>query len=132
MSPLESSEPRERSSPWTFSLNCIYLFLERGEGKEKERERNINVWLPLVHPLLGTWPTTQARALTGNRTGDPLVCGLALSPLSHTSQGKSLDFKLLNVIAESGHHCPRPLCLLHEHQECRGQVTRQGSPGSWG
>ena len=41
-------------------------------------------WLPLVRPQLGTWLTTQARALTGNQTGDPLVCRLALS---HTSQG---------------------------------------------
>ena len=33
----------------------IYLFiLERGEGKEKERERNINVWVPLMRPQLGT------------------------------------------------------------------------------
>ena len=39
---------------------------------EKERERNINVWLPLVYPLLGTWPATQACALTGNWTHDPL------------------------------------------------------------
>ena len=31
----------------------IYLFLDR--GREKERERNINVWLPLVRPMLGTW-----------------------------------------------------------------------------
>ena len=31
----------------------IYLFLEREEGREKERERNINVWLPLTHPLTG-------------------------------------------------------------------------------
>ena len=53
----------------------IYLFLERGERKEKE-ERNINVWLPLVHPLLGTWPTTQACALNRNRTSDPLVHSL--------------------------------------------------------
>ena len=44
----------------------IYLLLERGEGTEKERERNINVWLPFTCPLLGTWPTTQACALTGN------------------------------------------------------------------
>ena len=44
----------------------IYLFLERGESREKERERNINVWLPLTHPLLGTWLATQACALTGN------------------------------------------------------------------
>ena len=30
---------------------------------------------------------TQARALTGNRTRDPLVCKPAPNPLSHTSQG---------------------------------------------
>ena len=43
-------------------------------------------------PLLGTWPATQACALTGNRTRDPLVCRWALNPLSHTSQGTSLKF----------------------------------------
>ena len=46
-----------------FFKDFIYLFLERGEGREKEREKNINVWLPLVRPLLGTWPATQAHAL---------------------------------------------------------------------
>ena len=49
----------------------MYLFFDRGEGREKEREKNINVWLPLAHPLLGTGPTTQACALTSNQTGDP-------------------------------------------------------------
>ena len=63
----------------------IYLFLEREEGKQKERERNINVWLPLMCPPLGTWPAAQACALTGNRTGDPLVCRPALNPLSYTN-----------------------------------------------
>ena len=48
----------------TFLNDFVYLFLERGEG-EKE-EININVWLPLVHPLLETWLTTQACALTEN------------------------------------------------------------------
>ena len=56
-----------------FFFKRFYLFLERGEGREKERERNIYVWLPPVCPLLGTWPATQACALTGNRTGTPLV-----------------------------------------------------------
>ena len=56
-----------------FFKDFIYLFLERGEGKEKERERNINVWLPLMRPYLGTWPATQACALTRNQTNDPLV-----------------------------------------------------------
>ena len=44
----------------------MYLFSGRGEGNEKERERNIEVWLPLTSPLLGTRPTTQACAPTGN------------------------------------------------------------------
>ena len=64
-----------------------------GEGREKERERNINVWLPLTGPLLGTWPTTQTGALIGTRTSDPLVRRLALTPLSHTSQGPFPIFK---------------------------------------
>ena len=75
------------------SLNCfkdfIYFFLDGEEGRETEREGNINVWLPLMHPLLGTWPETQACALTGNQTGNPLVSKLALNPLSHTNQGKN-------------------------------------------
>ena len=66
----------------------MYLFLDRGEGREKEREGNINVWLPLMCRLLGTWPASQACALTGNRTGDPLVHRLALNLLSHTSQSQ--------------------------------------------
>ena len=41
--------------------------------------RNINVWLPLACPLLETWPTTQACALTGNWTGNPLVLRPALN-----------------------------------------------------
>ena len=62
------------------------LFLKRREGKDKEKETNTDR-LPLLHPLLGTWPTTQARALLGNQTGHFLICKQALNPLSHTSQG---------------------------------------------
>ena len=53
----------------SYFLDFIYFFRER--RREGERDRNINVWLLLVCPLLGTWPITQAYALTGNRTGDP-------------------------------------------------------------
>ena len=70
----------------------IYFVLERGEGKEKERERNITAWLPLMRPLLGDWPATQACALTGNRTIDLSVCGKMPNPLRHTSQGASFTF----------------------------------------
>ena len=40
----------------------VFIFIQRG----RERERNISVWLPLAHPLLGTWPATRACALTRN------------------------------------------------------------------
>ena len=43
-------------------------------------------------PLPGTWPETQACALTGNQTGNPLVCRPALNPLSYTSQAKIISF----------------------------------------
>ena len=72
---------------FSFFKDFIYLFLERGEGREKERERNINVWLPLMNPLLGAWPATQACALAENQIHDSLVCSLAPNPLSHISQG---------------------------------------------
>ena len=68
--------------PKNIFTDFIYLFLERREGREKQRERNINVWLPLTCPLLGTWPITQACALTGNQTSDPFFLRLALNPLS--------------------------------------------------
>ena len=68
---------RKRVKEWLlrFFLKILfnYLFIERGKGREKERERNINVWLPIACPQLGTWTTAQAcAALTRNRTGDPL------------------------------------------------------------
>ena len=46
---------------------------------------------------LWTWPATQACALTGNRTGDLLVCRPAFNPLSHTSQGYSIHLTWLTL-----------------------------------
>ena len=43
--------------------------------------------LPLAHPLLGTWPITQACALNGNQTGNLQVHRPVLNALSDTSQG---------------------------------------------
>ena len=40
-----------------------------------------------VPPPPGAWPATQACALSGNRTSDPLIRRLVLNPLSHTSLG---------------------------------------------
>ena len=71
-----------------FFFKILFIFIE-GKGGRK-RERSITVWLPLTCPALGTWPATQACALTRNRTGDPLVGTLAFNPLSHTSHGYSI------------------------------------------
>ena len=70
---------------WILFLKILFIF--SGEGREKQRDRNINVWLPLACPILGTWLATQAGTLTGNRTRDTSFHWLALNPLSHTSQG---------------------------------------------
>ena len=87
-----------------FKNDFIY-FLERREGREKERERNINMELPLMHPLLETWPATQACALAGNRIGDPLVHRPTLNPWSYTSQGKNTLFKkrIIVIIMTAAH-----------------------------
>ena len=69
-----------------FFRDFIYLFLERGREGESEGHK-FNVWFPLTRPVLGTWPATQACALTGNRTNNLSVCRSLLNPLSHTSQG---------------------------------------------
>ena len=62
-------------------LHFIYLLKKRGSHA----------------PNRGTWPTIQARALTGNQTDDLLVHRPALSPVSHTSQVRLL-FRLLHGI----------------------------------
>ena len=53
----------------------MYLFLESREKRKRGKE-------------------TEACALTGNRSGDPLVFRLSPNPLSHTSQGSTCDILL--------------------------------------
>ena len=79
------------------------------------RERNIINWLPLAHPQLGTWPATQACALTGNRTGNLTVHRLVLNPLSHISQGEISKIlkkrKRWREHEESKHAWPRGISI---------------------
>ena len=65
-------------------IKCfIYLFIFGQRRRETEREeRNISVLLPLMCPLLGTWPAAQACALTGTPASDPLVHRPAVNLLS--------------------------------------------------
>ena len=80
---------------WSERMRDTYLFIYLGTGREGEREREKHQCLVAFHTLpLGTWPATQACALTGNRTGNLLVCSLALNLLSHTSHGNKGHLKM--------------------------------------
>ena len=48
------------------------------------------MWLRLACRKPGTRPVTQACALTGTGTSDPVVRSRGLNPLRHTSQGRKL------------------------------------------
>ena len=66
-----------------FLINILFIYFQReGKGGRKEGEKHQYVVLSHTSPT-----ATQACALTGNQTGDPLVHRPALSPLSHVSQG---------------------------------------------
>ena len=82
-------------APLSSKLAPIFFsFFREGKG-----ERNISVWLPLTRPLLGTWPTTEACALTGNLIFNPLVHSPVLNPLSCTSQEPFFEvFFLLGIL----------------------------------
>ena len=114
----------------------IYLFLERGTGREKERERNINVWLPLMWPPLGTWPATQACALTGNRTGYPLVHSphsvhwatpTRAGILILLMQGNLKIFLVGYCCGGCCNSCPRKKCFPKSGALTRANTTRCGT-----
>ena len=94
----------------------MYLFLER-EGKGGKEGEEHQCVVDLVRPLLGTWPSTQACALTGNQTGELLVLRAALSPLSYTSQGLS-QFKKNISLSYSHFLCPLKLCAWSKCLNC--------------
>ena len=71
-----------------FFFKILFIFRQRGREGERDGEKHQCV-VASCTSLLGIWSATQACALTGNRTGNPLVCRPALNPLSHTSQGQN-------------------------------------------
>ena len=64
---------------WYFSFffffkGFMFLFISTQRGREGEREGEKHQCVVASHmPMLGTWPETQACALTGNWTGESLV-----------------------------------------------------------
>ena len=82
-------------SPSSSSSSRFYLFIfrERGREGEREGEKHPCVVAPVVHPLLGTWPATQARA-DWESNHNRLVCSQVLHPLSHNPLLLNSDFKV--------------------------------------
>ena len=95
------------TSPLPSFLTYFLIVRDRGRegGREREKHRceTYTDRLPLARPALGTWPTTQACALTGNQTRDLSVCwptqptepqqpGLPLPP------SKCLSFSCLTAL----------------------------------
>ena len=68
----------------------LFIFRERGgQRREKEREKNIDgCFSCMTQPEAR--PATQACAMTGNQTGNLLLCWTTASQLSHTGQGLNL------------------------------------------
>ena len=98
----------------------IYLFLEGGEGRKRGRETSVQGMHRLAGCLLqastwaGTKPAIQARALTGCRPSDPLLCRMMPNPLDHTSQGwnqilKSFTKGDLQKVQKHMRKCPTSL-----------------------
>ena len=73
---------------FAFAFFKFYLFIFREWEREGEKGREKYQCVVASHaPATGDLPTTQACALTGNQTSNPLVHRPTLNTLSHTSQG---------------------------------------------
>ena len=84
----------------------------RKRGREMSMCKRYIKWLPLACPQLGTWPETQAPALTRNQTSDLSVHRLVLNPLRHPSQGR---FILLTCHFNRSFVLPHPTSNILDH-----------------
>ena len=72
-----------------YFFKILFIYFRQECKEERNREKHQYVAASRAPPTGDlTWPATQACALTGKGTGDPLVLRPALNPLSHTSQGE--------------------------------------------
>ena len=79
---------------WYKPIFCLFLIILLIYCYRKAKTgREASMCGCLSHaPRLGTRPATQACALIGNQTGDPVAHRLVLNPLSHSSQGRNHCF----------------------------------------
>ena len=87
----------DKISCFFFFFKISFICFQRGEGRGKEKHCSIAA--SQAPPYWG--PATQACALTGSQTSDPLVRRQAFSPLRHTSQGQSNQFLTMSLYPHS-------------------------------
>ena len=76
-----------------FFIRCyLFIFRERGREGEREGEKHWYEKHQSVAPWLGTKPSSQTRALTGNWTCNLVLCRTMLDEWSHASQGNAKVF----------------------------------------
>ena len=81
----------------TFLKDFIYLFIFRERKEGRKRGRATSMCECFLRSPLGTWPATQACALTGNQTCDPLVGRPALNPPARAQIHFSVFEKLSSI-----------------------------------
>ena len=69
----------------------LFIFAERGRERNILAKREALIGCLSSMPRPGTRPATQACTLTGDRTGDPSLCGMTPKEPSPTSQGNKLE-----------------------------------------
>lgn len=81
---------RMAASYFFFFKNTLLIFYKGRNEEEKHQCESVTlIYCLLYAPLPGIEAATQAYALTGNGTSNPLVHRTTPSQLSHTSQGIS-------------------------------------------
>ena len=105
-----------------FFLFLFLIFRERRREGKREGEKHqckieTSIGCVLYVSWLGAELTTQACALTRNRTGDLSLCGTTTNQLSHTSKGSNsiILFKVVyyTIDEEKINSQPGPLCEVH-------------------
>ena len=111
-----------------FFKDFIYFYTE-GRG-ERKRGRETSMRGCLMHPLLGAWSSIQAYALTGNRTGDPLVHRSALKSTEPHRPGLLIYFIYLFIFTNA---CLLVVFFLYFLQEkiTKFNTCMDGNPHTW-
>ena len=103
-----------------FFKDFIYLFILRERGKERERAGEKHQCV-VTSPAPPTGDLAQSCALTGNWTGNPLVCRPRLNALSLTHILKKILFWDRGM--EGGREREKHPCVVNSHASLTGDLA---------